>query len=110
MITAADTPPGQLIDQFSNVAWPVIPFPAAVGATASAILVVLVLSASRYFDTTGGLLTLSIMVVMAFIQVVFASLIYNVPQTPTTEILVGALATSLGAIIAYWMSHRSGGN
>ena len=69
-------------------------------------MAVLVLIASRRFDTTGGLLTLSIMIVAAFISVTFTALLYDIKQTPLSEILVGAMATSIGAVIAFWMSRR----
>jgi len=49
------------------------------------------------------------MIVAAFIVATFASMLYNVPQVPSTEILIGALATSVGAIVAYWMSRSHGG-
>lgn len=84
-------------------AWPTIPFPAFVTAAGTVVLTCLVIVIARYFDHTGGLLTVSILIISAFIGTTFVSLVYTVPQVPITEILVGALATSLGAIITYWM-------
>lgn len=86
--------------------WPALPFPASIAAGIVVLLSVLVLLASGRFDTTGGLLTISLMVVAAFVSVTFTVMLYPVPQTALVEILVGALATSLGAVIAFWMSYR----
>lgn len=88
-----------------------LPLPALAGAAGSLLLAMLIIWVSKQFDTTRGLLTISVMILVAFITATFASMIYQVPQVPSTEILIGALATSVGAIIAYWMSgkHRNGG-
>lgn len=86
--------------------WPTFPLPATLGTMAALLMAVVVLLASHRFDATGGLLTLSIMIVAAFISVTFTSMLYNIQQTPLTEILIGALSTSVGAIVAFWMSNR----
>lgn len=62
------------------------------------------LAASRYLDPTGGLLTVSVTILAAFTAILFTGILYGVPQTPLNEIMVGGLATSLGAVIAFWMS------
>ena len=91
----------------STFTWPAFPLPATLGTLAALLMATLVLIASHRFDSSGGLLTLSIMIVAAFISVTFTSMLYpTVQQTPLTEILVGALATSMGAIVAFWMSNR----
>lgn len=84
--------------------WPTFPFPASIAAGIVVILACLALLAAHRFDATGGLLTISLMVVAAFISVNFTGILYGVPQTPINEIMIGALATSLGAVIAFWMS------
>lgn len=86
--------------------WPNFPYPGLVTASGVALVSMAVLVASRHFDTTGGLLTLSLLIVLAFIAVSLVSMLYDVPQTPTTEILIGSLATSLGALMSFWMSRR----
>lgn len=96
MIAALTEAPS--VTQFS---WQAAAFVAALSV---ALVTTLLLAVYRKFDRTGGLLTLSILIVQGFITASFASMIYNVPQNPVTEILIGALATSLGAVVAYWMS------
>ena len=86
--------------------WPVIPFPALVTGSLTAVMASLVIVVAHYFDQTRGLLTVSLLVLMAFIIVVVASLIYNVPQTPIVDILIGALATALGAVVAHWVGRN----
>jgi hypothetical protein len=96
------TPAGDL----SSIPWPGIPYPAFLTAAGVALLAAAILAVSRYMDQTGGLLTISIMLVLAFIASTFASMIYAIPQVPSTEILVGSLATALGAVVAYWLGNR----
>ena len=69
-----------------------------------AVLTILVMIVAHRFDGSGGWFTLSVMMVLGFIAVTLASMIYEVPQTPTTEILLGSMSTSVGAIVAFWMS------
>lgn len=81
-----------------------MPFPALTSAVAIAVMGGIILTISWYFDKyTHGFLTISIMVVLAFICAAFASMMYDVPQNPVTEILIGALATALGAIVSQWV-------
>ena len=85
--------------------WPSFPYPALVTAAGIGVVVAAVLAASHYLDPTHGLLTITLVIVFAFIAVTLATMIYPVPQTPLTEILVGSLATSMGGIVAFWMSY-----
>lgn len=95
----------------NTFSWPVLPLPALIGAVGTAVLAILIVIVAKKFDSTHGLLTISVMVIMGFITATFASMIYSVPQVPTTEILIGGLSTSVGAVIAYWMSSaRRGGD
>lgn len=83
-----------------------VPNPAFFSAALVVIVSAAIVIVARRYDPTEGLLTISILVVAAFITAAFASMIYDVKQTPSTELLLGALATSLGAIVAHWMSPR----
>lgn len=87
-----------------EIQWPSVPYPAFLSSLGLALVSSLVLIISQRFDKTDGLLTLSILVVLGTIAATFASMLYNVPQVASTEILIGALATSLGAVVAHWMS------
>jgi len=75
-----------------------------VAGIAVGIVVMLILIISRYSDQeTKGFLTISLLIVFSFIMAAFASMVYQVPTNPATEILVGALSTALGAIISHWV-------
>lgn len=67
-----------------------------------------VLAISSRFDNSNGVLTLAIIITVAFVVTTFASLIYNVQQTPLTEILVGGLSTALGGVVAHYMGRPRG--
>ena len=87
--------------------WPIIPFPALVGAVAIGFVTALILLCANYFDQySKGFLTVSILLILAFVTATFASMIYAVPTNPVTEILTGALATALGAIVSHWVGRR----
>ena len=85
-----------------------LPYPATVTAVIVAIITIAVVAAARYCDPTRGQLTISVMLVLAFVATTFASILYAVPQIPSTEILVGALATAVGAVVAYWLGRGRG--
>jgi len=75
-----------------------------IAGIAVGLVVILILVASRYSDqNTKGFLTISLLIVFAFIMAAFASMVYQVPTNPATEILVGALATALGAVVSHWV-------
>ena len=75
-----------------------------IAGIAVGLVVILILVASRYSDqNTKGFLTISLLIVFAFIMAAFASMVYQVPTNPATEILVGALSTALGAVVSHWV-------
>jgi peptidoglycan/LPS O-acetylase OafA/YrhL len=98
-------PPGvelvqEIVPPSVQLGWPIIPL---IGAIVVGSVGALILIASRYYDRESkGFLTISILIVFAFITATFASMIYSIQLNPITEILVGALATALGAIVSQW--------
>ena len=88
-----------------SFSWPPFPLPASLGASAVIILAIALLGAAFILDKqSGGLLTVSLLVLTAFVSLTFTLLLYPVQQSPMVDILVGCLATSVGAIVAFWMS------
>jgi drug/metabolite transporter (DMT)-like permease len=78
--------------------------PALFGGIAVGILTVMILFAAFRFDrSTHGFLTISILIVMGFVLSCFGAMIYSIPTNPATEILVGAMATALGAVVSQWI-------
>ena len=84
--------------------WPILPLPATLATAGVLMLAVILLLVSHRFDTTGGLLTISLVMLSAFVGVTYTTMLYDVKQTAIMDILVGALATSVGAIVAFWMT------
>jgi ABC-type methionine transport system permease subunit len=80
---------------------------AFVAAICVALITGVMVVVARKWDRSGGLLTVSILIVQGFITASFGAMIYNVRLNPITDILVGALATSMGAIVAHWTGVRS---
>ena len=85
---------------YNQAVWSTAGFIAAITVAAMTVVIVMV---ARRFDRTGGMLTISILVVQGFITGVYGAMLYEIRQNPITEILVGALATSMGAVIAHWV-------
>lgn len=79
---------------------PYLALAAAMAVMGSSAIIIIV---ARHFDSTNGVLTLAVIITVSFVVATYASLIYNIQQTPLTEILIGGLATALGAVVAYWM-------
>jgi hypothetical protein len=80
-----------------------IPYPAFVSTAGLVAITAGLVVITHYFDPTKGLVTLSMVIVVAFVAATIASMIYQIPQVASTEILIGGLATALGATVAYWM-------
>ena len=71
----------------------------AIGVLFTAVLLVV----SGRFDPTSGVLTLSILVVLAFIGIVMVSLLFPIPAGETNAAVVGGLTAAFGAVVAYWL-------
>lgn len=70
------------------------------GVVATAVLLIAV----NRFDSTGGTLTLSLLVVLAFIGTVVFCLFFTVPNDEVTAGIIGGLIAAFGAIMSYWLS------
>lgn len=80
-------------------ALPYLALIAAMSVTAASLIIVFV---SHYCQIPGSLV-ISVLIAVGFITATYASMIYDIKQTPLTEILVGGLATALGGVVAHWM-------
>lgn len=84
-------------------------YPAAVGIAFAVVFTAgLVLVASR-FDPTMGVLTISVMVVVAFVGVAIFCLFFTVPNDEITSGVIGGLIAAFGAVIAHWLGKNKGG-
>jgi uncharacterized membrane protein YjjB (DUF3815 family) len=58
---------------------------------------------SGRFDSTGGVLTISLMVVLTFIGVLAFSMFFAVP--PNNEI-IGGLIGAFGSVVTFWLTRK----
>lgn len=79
-----------------------LPYLALIAAMSVATVSTIIIWIVKRFEIEGAL-AISILLVVGFITATYASMIYKIEQTPLTEILVGALATALGGVVAHWM-------
>lgn len=78
-------------------------YPASLGIALEIVFVTILLFVSSKFDQSGGVLTISLLVVLAFIGVVTFCVFFTVPNDEATAAVIGGLTASFGAIIAYWL-------
>jgi len=78
-------------------------YPASIGVALVVALTALLLFLAGRFDPTGGVLTISLMVVLAFLGLVVFCAFFTVPTDEITSSVIGGLTASFGAIIAYWL-------
>jgi len=84
----------------------VFDYPATVALALAFVFTSLILFVSGRFDPTGGVLTISILVVGAFIATAVFVLLFTVPSDEITSGVIGGLIAAFGAVVAYWLSKR----
>ena len=78
-------------------------FPASIAVAATVIgSVVLLLVAARY-DHTGGVLTISLLIILAFLGFIAFAMLVSVPNDQTTSAVIGALIGGVGAVLTFWL-------
>jgi uncharacterized BrkB/YihY/UPF0761 family membrane protein len=58
------------------------------------------------FDATGGSLTISLIVVLAFIGAAVFSVFFTIPNDEATAAILGGLVASFGAVVAHWLGRK----
>ena len=82
----------------------IMDYPASIGlAIAVALTIVLVIVASK-FDKTGGTLTISLLVILAFLGLVTFCALFTIPTDEITSGAIGGLVAAFGAVVAFWLS------
>jgi FtsH-binding integral membrane protein len=81
-------------------------YPATIGIGVSILFVAILLIVASKFDPSQGALTISLLVVVAFIGAVTFCMFFTVPQDDTTAALVGGLTAAFGAVMAFWLGRR----
>ena len=79
-------------------------YPVSIGIALEIVFVTFLLFVAGKFDPTGGVLTISLLVVLAFIAVVIFCAFFTVP----TASVIGGLTAAFGAVVAFWLNKPRG--
>lgn len=78
-------------------------YPASLGLAIAVVLTTILLIVTSRFDATGGVLTISLLVVLAFLGLVTFCALFTVPTDEITSGAIGGLVAAFGAVVAYWL-------
>jgi hypothetical protein len=78
-------------------------YPASTGIAFAILFTAILLFVASRFDPTMGVLTISLLVVLAFVGTVVFCLFFTVPNDEITSGVVGGLTAAFGAIVAHWL-------
>jgi hypothetical protein len=84
----------------------IMDYPASVGLIIAVVLVTILLVVTSRFDVTGGTLTISLLVVLAFISLVTFCVFFTVPTDEITSGAIGGLVAAFGAVVAHWLGRN----
>jgi uncharacterized BrkB/YihY/UPF0761 family membrane protein len=103
-----------LTDAHDIVVLPLTPklldYPATIGIGVGIVFITVLLIISSKFDHTGGVLTISLLIVLAFIGVVTFCMFFTIPNDEITSGVIGGLVAAFGAVIAHWIGRDSSSN
>jgi FtsH-binding integral membrane protein len=83
-------------------------YPASLGIAIEIVFVTVLLFVAGRYDPTGGTLTISLLIVLAFLGLVVFCAFFTVPADEITSSVIGGLGTAFGAVVAYWLSKPRG--
>jgi hypothetical protein len=81
-------------------------YPGATGLAFGILFTTCLLFVAGKFDPTAGVLTISLLVVIAMIGVITFCLFFTVPNDEITSGAVGGLTAAFGAVIAHWLGRK----
>ncbi|HEX5211627.1 MAG TPA: hypothetical protein VFW22_07830 [Pseudolabrys sp.] len=83
-------------------------YPATLGLAIGIVFTAILLTVASKFDPTAGVLTISLLVVVAFMGTVTFCLFFTVPNDEVTSGVLGGLIAAFGAVVAHWLGRREG--
>lgn len=83
-------------------------YPATIGITFGILFTAILLYVAGKFDPTKGQLTISLLVVIAFLGVAIFSVFFTIPSNEITSAIIGGLVAAFGAVVAHWIGRSSG--
>ena len=95
-VTSADIVNAPLVTGVGN-------FPASIVVGLTVLLTCVLLVVSGKFDTTGGVLTISLLITIGMLAAITYCLIFTIPPDDITPSVVGGLTAGFGAVVAYWL-------
>jgi hypothetical protein len=78
-------------------------FPATIIVGSTVVLTSILLVVSNRFDTTGGVLTISLLITTGMLGAIAYCLIFTIPADDITPGVVGGLTAGFGAVVAHWL-------
>ena len=83
-------------------------YPASIGLVLAVVMTSVLLVVAGKFDPTGGTLTISLLVILAFLGLVTFCAFFTIPTDEITSGAIGGLVAGFGAVISYWLSRPKG--
>jgi hypothetical protein len=87
----------------------VFDYPGATGVAFGILFTAGLVFIASKFDPTMGVLTISILVVLAFIGVTTFCMFFTIPNDETTAAVIGGLTAAFGAVVAHWLGRPRDG-
>jgi hypothetical protein len=81
----------------------ILDYPAALGLVIAVALTAVLLIVCKHFDPTGGSLTISLLVILAFLSLVTYCAFFTIPTDEITSGAIGGLVAAFGAVVAFWL-------
>src|SRR5580693_10579521 len=78
-------------------------FPATIIVGSTVLMTSILLVVSSKFDTTGGVLTISLLITTGMLAAIAYCLIFTIPADDITPGVVGGLTAGFGAVVAHWL-------
>jgi uncharacterized BrkB/YihY/UPF0761 family membrane protein len=78
-------------------------YPGSVGIGIGIVFTTFLLYVAGKFDPTGGTLTISLLVTLAFVGAAIFCLFFTVPNDEVTAAVLGGLTAAFGAVVAHWL-------
>jgi len=83
-------------------------YPVLITALFIIIFTTILLIVVDKFDKTKGPLTISIIIVLAFVGAMTLSLLYTIPNDEITSAAAGVLFSAFTSVVAFWIYRRNG--
>lgn len=83
-------------------------YPASIGLVLAVVMTSVLLVVAGKFDPSGGTLTISLLVILAFLGLVTFCAFFTIPTDEITSGAIGGLVAGFGAVISYWLSRPRG--